>query len=740
MTVQDRRRIQVLSDYALARALEEQHSLTAAIAVLEEALKIEPESVPILRRLSRLCFGAGRSDQALEFGRRALQADPDDSETIERMIAHFARKRPSRDAALEAVDFIQSVVANPRLAKDAAARLFANHELAALYADHLNQPEKAADALAHVLEGLEEKAVNRYSPTEMRRILGDDPAEAYLEFGRVLAKAGRPALAIKAFTNALDYDPENPQAPLQLAEALLAQGKAQKALETIERFLKRQPNGSEGYELLAKALVALHREAEIIPRLESAAKTDPNNVLLQYVIADRYREAGQVEKAEAIYKALLKAQPEPLAYRALAGALLKRKKTEDLLRILVQALGKREDAEAIGPTIQALMSDREYALEVIDRGTKMLAATPPTLDRVGFQLLVSLCGRMAKSRDEAGESADLELGKLAELYRLAIKISPNALTFLQLAETQRRLSKYDEAAKTIRALLERYPDEKSARILVELAICESLAGQREEAVTAFRDALKLSPNDPEITLRLGFALSEVGKFDESIKTLRKALELDPGNVDVNTALGRVLSLAGKNEEAITLLKGLLERFPNNEDAFKRVHAVVSVIYINMGDYAKAEAELETVLERLPDDPGVNNDLGYLYADQGKKLEQAERMIRKALRGDDDKDNAAYLDSLGWVLFKRGKVKEAVGPLERAAKQSSMMNDPTIHEHLGDVYYQLKDYAQAKESWLKAERAGARSVPADKRLPEIRKKLKSLERLGTTPNPSAGNTP
>ncbi len=58
---------------------------------------------------------------------------------------------------------------------------------------------------------------------------------------------------------------------------------------------------------------------------------------------------------------------------------------------------------------------------------------------------------------------------------------------------------------------------------------------------------------------------------------------------------------------------------------------LSVIYVNQGNYAKGEAELEAALQRNPDEPGPNNDLGYLYAEQGKNLEKAELMIRKALQ-------------------------------------------------------------------------------------------------------------
>ena len=71
-------------------------------------------------------------------------------------------------------------------------------------------------------------------------------------------------------------------------------------------------------------------------------------------------------------------------------------------------------------------------------------------------------------------------------------------------------------------------------------------------------------------------------------------------------------------------------------------------------------------QRNPDDPWPNNDLGYLYAEQGKNLEKAEAMIRKALQ--EEPESFAYLDSLGWVLFKRGKAKEALEPLKKAAEQ------------------------------------------------------------------------
>src|SRR5262249_40577870 len=156
----------------------------------------------------------------------------------------------------------------------------------------------------------------------------------------------------------------------------------------------------------------------------------------------------------------------------------------------------------------------------------------------------------------------------------------------------------------------------------------------------------------------------------------------------------------------------------NEQVMRIVRQNLSIIYVNLGDYAKGEAELEVLLEKNPDDAGVNNDLGYLYAEQGKNLEKAEAMIRKAVQ--EEPDNSAYLDSLGWVLFKRGKVKEAVGPLEKAVEKlgEASGSDATIYEHLGDVYFQLQEASKAKRAWQSAEKAATKTNPPDKRLPEI----------------------
>lgn len=726
-TVEERRQVEALTQYSAARAFEHENLWSDAIALLEKALAIEPDSAAILKRLSGLCFALGKTDQALTYGKRVLESDPGDTDTIGQLVAYFVK----HDAA-SAESLLRGVLENPRLDKDSPGSLLARLELGRLYAGKLQKMDRAADEFAKVVEALDDKAANRLTPADQKRLLGGEEAAAstYLEFGVVFLATDRHDLAIKAFRRGLVYDEDDPQLPLLLAQTLLKSGKGEEALALVDDYLKRQPQGAEAYELLAKILTELHRAKEITPRLEAAAKLDSKNILLQYTLADHYREIGQTEKAERMYKTLLAAQPTTQAYGALATSLFKRKKTDDLLKVMTEALARPGAAEVVAviePLLDSIERDPGYCDELLDAGLRLLSADPPGLDpRATLNILTHIASRTEK------------FDKLIALQRLLLKRNPSPLAYREVADTLVRMRKFDDAASMLDELMAKYPDQKGPALLISLGKIRRAAEQNDPALAAAREAIKLDPNDGDAQVLLIQLLSQTGKLDEAVEFARKALKNDPSNPEFNRMLGFILTQFGRTDEAIALYRGLLERFPNNREVVKLARSGLSVAYTNQGDFAKGEAELEQLLQLDPDEAGVNNDLGYLYADQGKHLEKAEAMIRKALQ--EEPDNVAYLDSLGWVLFKRGRVKEAVGPLEKAVQDSSGGGDATIFEHLGDVYFQLQETKKAKTAWEQAEKSAAKAIPSDRRLTEIRKKLESLEKLGTTPKPTGDDTP
>ena len=115
-----------------------------------------------------------------------------------------------------------------------------------------------------------------------------------------------------------------------------------------------------------------------------------------------------------------------------------------------------------------------------------------------------------------------------------------------------------------------------------------------------------------------------------------------------------------------------------------------------------------------DNPTALNFLGYLLADHNRRLDEAEGLIRRAV--EQEPDNGAFLDSFGWVYYRLGRLQEARLKLERAALLSG---DSVVHEHLGDVYKDLKLLNLAREQYTRAVERDSTNARARTKLAEIR---------------------
>jgi len=720
-SVEDQKKVEAVRLFAEARSLEDRRQLSEAITVLEKALTTDPDSIAILRRLSRLCIALGRTDKSVEYSRRVLSVEPDDSETIARLVDYYKNRK--HDLA-KAESLLKDVVANPKLDKSSSGAILLEFELAKLYAG-MQRFEQAAASLAKVIDALDNKAGLHLSPVDQRRILGVDEADAYLQFGLIFIAAKRRDLAIASFRHGLGYDRDNPQLSLLLAEAYLEENRGEEALTLVEKSLKGPGATKPVYDLLIQVLIKLKREKEIIPRLEAAAQADSRNGPLQYALADRYRSTGMPDKADALLKTLIDTQPDLQGFTTLFASLLKDKKTEELIQLLAKVTTRLRREDAVRPQIDALIADPNYTDQVLDTGLAMLSANPPRLDRSGLFVLLQIA-RTAKKGEKA-----------VDLWRWSARTMPDPMVIRELIRQLFDLGRFAEAQGEVEALMAKFPEERNPQTQLLLGQVLLRANKEDAAIAVLKEVLRQVPNDTDAIRMIAFALQQKGQTDEAVALIRDALKNDPANLDLTRAVAYVFQQSGKNDDAIAFFKSVLERFPNNEELVRFARSNLSTVYTNLGDFAKGEAELEILFTKSPDDAGVNNDLGYLYTEQGKNLEKAEAMIRKAVT--EEPENSAYLDSLGWVLFKRGKAKEAVAPLEKAI-QNLQADDATVHEHLGDVYFAIKDRAKARASWEKAERIGSNAKPPDKRLGEIRKKLESLKTLETSPSTATGTNP
>ena len=117
---------------------------------------------------------------------------------------------------------------------------------------------------------------------------------------------------------------------------------------------------------------------------------------------------------------MLTSQPTAQGYGALTASLLKRKKTEELLKVVTEALTKPGGREAVLPQLDAIGADPAYAEQVLDVGHRMLSADPPTLDKLGIDVLAYIATRSNK------------LDKLIPIQRLALKQNPSPRAYREI--------------------------------------------------------------------------------------------------------------------------------------------------------------------------------------------------------------------------------------------------------------------------------------------------------------------
>lgn len=680
--------LDALGWFMTGRVLEIRNERRPALEAYRKAIELDPRAAEIYRSLVPLAFQLDLVDDAVKYATKAVELLPEDHELLRQLGIYLASQRKLP----EAIRYLERAAQSPEIDKKSADYILLMRELGILYA-LIGQPKDAAESYALVFEALQNPEVYGIDLRTKTRLLAD-PQTSYERIGQVLLDGERLDLASKAFELAAKSGRAGAgNLAFYQAKVLLLSNKPDEALTELQKYFdaQRQSKGREAYLLLGLILERLNREGELLDKLQQLAEKDPRNSLLQYFLAEQLIAANQLDKAKTIYEAALQGSGDAAGYLGLATVLRKMNRPEELLDALGRALAKvgpdgLEKLEEVEQELKIIAADEALLKSLLDAGRAQHKADQTKLSFEKCYLLAKL----AAERDLVDDAA--------EFYRIALTLDKDRMpsTYSELGELYMKARRYSDAAQVYQDAAnsnERSVAERKTNFLFQLSQARELAGDTDGALAAIRDAQQdfvrqAGQENPLLQYQEGWIYYHSKQFDQ----------------------------------AIAIYEKVMSSFPGQKEIVRRCQFSLSNIHVQRGDMRKGEEILEKILADEPEDPAVNNDLGYLYADQGKNLEQAEKMIRKAVEA--DPDNAAYQDSLGWVLFKLGRYEEARAPLEKAVEGSTGSGDSTLWDHLGDLYHRLKLMDKAAEAWEKALNYAEKEAGVDAGLKErLAEKLK-----------------
>jgi tetratricopeptide (TPR) repeat protein len=707
-TRQQLNRREAVELYARGLICQRDDQLLEALRCFERARALDPDAAPVHKALIPLYQAIERRADALAACLKVVNLDPQDYETW----FLYARLLQAQGRHPEARRAMARGVACPGLQERPELQQEMYFQLGVLYEGARDFARSAAAfrQAARILEKPE--VLQEMGPVDPREVEAR-VADLYERIGRLAVQGKKYDVAVAAFLKARARSRQGGgRLNYNLAEVYRAQGKFRQALTSVNAYLALQPQGMEAYELKIALLRQLKRpEAAILEELQVHVQRDRFNVGLRLLLARQYQAAGQFDEAESIYKQLTDGTPNPDVYRGLFHLYLEnpRRGIEKVLRELDETFrqaGRRGDkAGRSGAAARArvmvgvLKDDAELVKPLLKAAGESLQASR-SLEYETCRMLAVLAGRA----HQLGEAERLYVKCLEHIER-----DNEAMIYGGLLQVLWEGRKYERIEDVCR---------------------RGLKGASPHLHILFH-------------LDLARALPFLDKMDEAVRHADKAVALavDDSRLPVRLRRVGVLTLAERYDQAIRECQALFKEFPQPADVHD-IRYMLSNVYSASRDFKRAEAELERLIKSNPDDPTPYNDLGYNWADRNEHLEKAEEYIRKAIDLDrkqkkqnhvqgteDGRDNAAYIDSLGWVLFRRGRFEEARRELAKAAALPDGDDDPVVWDHLGDVYARLGQPARARAAWKKAVTLYEveRRRKMDQRYKDIKQKLKTMDR-------------
>ena len=614
----------------------------------------------------------GRSDlvsKAIDEYRLALEADPSSEYLSSGLAELYARTGRIKDAVAEAQDILKRDPQN----------LEAHRLLGHIYLRSLGEIQGGAADSDSVLK----LAIDQYE-----QIIKLDPSSVddHIMLGRLYHAASDLKKAEAEEKTAVKLAPDSEEAVTALAMLYNEEGNAAKAAETLAS-VPETSRSAKLYAVLGETYNEQKDYKKAIDAYRHAIELDRDNLDAIRGLADSLQNDGQTDRALEQYKIIADANPEDArTYIRMAEIYRRQGKLDLALQNLKKAGSMVQDSDQVSYEMasiyqaQGRYDDAAQELQALLKRTEKADNKYSQDDLENRTVFVERLGTVY--RDSGNQQQAIET--FQKLFALGDDATKRG--YQQIIDTYRQSKQWQKATDAAKEASQKLPNDRDLKMVYAGQLADS--GQTDAALQLVKSFLKGTPEDREVYINLATMYSRLKRWPDADAALDKADELSTKPDDKETV------------------------------AFLRASG-----YERQKKYEEAEDLFRKMLDTDPENPGVLNYLGYMLANNGTKLDEALGMIKKAV--DMEPANGAYLDSLGWAYFKLGKYDLAEDNLIKAS-QHEMGSDPTVQEHLGDLYQKTGRLKLAATHWERAVDEWNKTVAPEVDQDALAKVQKKLE--------------
>ena len=623
--------------------------------------------------------------RAIEEYKLALNADPNSPQLSDGLADLYFRTGRIHDAEVTA----------RTLLKSAPNDIAAHRLLGRIYLRQLGDGSNAVSSTSPSGNVLDQAIA------EFEKIVDLQPksVEDRMVLGQLYTVKHLPQKAEDEFKTAQSIEPESEEVVLNLARLYAESGDLKHAVKVIEDVPVNNRSPKMEFALGA-AYDQLKQPKDAISAYQRAADMDPGDAATLDSLAQALQNDGQFEDALKQFRALAEADPENVEPFIHISDILRRQ-------------GKYEDALA------AIRKARKIDASSLEAG-------------YGEGLLLDVLGRFDESAQTYEKMVDLT--SHANGAYTAEEKNSRSIFLERLAGVYQEQGKVDQAIATYQKMVDLGAD-AALRGLEGQVETYGTAKMFDKAVDASRKAVDVadkaaaaSPKDPDLKgkamdlkLMLAGALVEDGKNDDGLTLARSLLDNSDHDRAVWLRLGQFYTQMRRwkdADDAYTKAATLTTRKEDRTYLFFLKGALAE----RQKHFEPAEQFFRQALELDSSSAMTLNYYGYMLADRATRLPEALKLIRKAV--EIEPMNGAYLDSLGWVYFKMGNYELAEENLRQAVDRDQ--SDPTVHDHLGDLYEKTGRIRLAAAQWELSLSGFAKSSTADVDPGDVAKVQKKLE--------------